>query len=119
MTMPPPTGTREFRNEVVRIAELTVNTVVLEGLTFQNCRLIGPAVVIPLRGGGIVHCTFDAPEGLDAIFWEIPEGRTWVVGGVGLVDCYFSACTFLGIGLAGPPRLREELERNFGRPTEP
>ncbi len=112
MTMPPPTGTREFRNEVVRIAELTVNTVVLEGLTFQNCRIIGPAVLVPLGSGSMQHCGFDVEQGgVDAIFWEIPPDREYVVGAVGLINCHFSSCTFVSIGIAGTPELRQELER--------
>ena len=114
MSLPPPTGNREFRNEIVRIAELTVNTVVLEDLTFQNCRIIGPAVLVPLAGGSIHHCTFDTSEGVDSIFWEIPATRTSVVGAVGLVNCHFSACTFVGIGIAGPRELRERLEADLG-----
>lgn len=111
MTMPPPTGNREFRNEIVRIAELTVNTVVLKGLTFQNCRIIGPAVLVPLGEGSMNHCTFDVEQGgTDAIFWEITPDREYVVGAVALVDCHFSSCTFVSIGLAGPRDLREKLD---------
>ncbi len=73
MSMPPPTGNREFRNEVIRIAKLTVDTVDLEGLTFQNCRIIGPAVLVLQGGATVAQCTFDSPGGVDAILWEIPD----------------------------------------------
>ena len=40
--MPPPTGDGHFRDEVIRLAELTVNTNTIESLQFTNCRIIGP-----------------------------------------------------------------------------
>ena len=109
MSTPPPTGTREFRDQIVQLASLTVNTNVLEGLTFQNCQIIGPTVLVPLGSTAIVHCTYDAPD-IDAIFWEIPEGRTAVVGAIAALDCTFSTCRFFNVGLAGPRQLREMLE---------
>lgn len=33
----------EFSNDVVRLADLTVNTDLLEGLQFENCNILGPA----------------------------------------------------------------------------
>lgn len=92
MAMPPPTGDREFRNQVIRIcAELTVNTPNLEDLTFQNCRIIGPAVLIP-QSSAFVHCGWDGD--LAAIFWEIPPARSYIIGGVGVTGCTFSSCTY-------------------------
>jgi len=110
MSMPPPTADRQFRDEVVRIAQLTVNTVILEGLTFQNCRIIGPAVLVPQGQTSLVHCGFDTPN-VDAVFWDIPPTRSFVVGAIAIVDCTFSSCTFSQIGLGGPPELRQMLEQ--------
>jgi hypothetical protein len=109
MQMPPPTGDKHFRNETLAISSLTVNTAVLEGLTFQNCRLVGPAILIPLGATSFLHCNLGAD--IDAIFWEIPPGRDHVVGAVGVLNCTFSACTLAGIGLAGSAELRQLLER--------
>ena len=108
----PQVGNREFRDEVVRIAELTVTTSVLEGYTFQHCRLIGPAVLLPQGTTNILHSRWDSP-GVGAIFWEIPPERTIIVGAVAVVNCTFSGCTFEAIGLAGPPELRQMMEAAF------
>jgi hypothetical protein len=111
MTMPPPTGNREFRNQVVRIgAELTVNTPNLEDLTFQNCRIIGPAVLVP-QSSDFLHCAWDGE--LDALFWEVPPTRTFIIGGVGVTRCTFSSCTFTMIGLAGTSELRAQMEADL------
>ena len=112
MSRPPLRGDRTFRDEVVRIAELTVNTSLLEDLEFTNCRIIGPAVLALLGGVTIAHCGWDAP-GIDAVFWEVPPERGVVVGAVGVARCTFSNCRFEGVGIAGPRELREQLERAF------
>lgn len=108
----PPTGNSELRNEVVRISELTVNSVTLEGLTFQNCKILGPAVLLLLGRTTLVHSTFDAPNA-EALFWEIPPSRALVVGAVSAVDCTFSACRFEAIGLGGPPEMRAVIQQGF------
>lgn len=104
-----PTGTRQFRNEVVRISELTVTTFVLEGLEFSNCRILGPAVLVSLGNTDMIRCNWDAPD-LESIFWEISPARKAVVGAVAVRDCTFSSCSFSLIGLAGPPEMRAAFE---------
>lgn len=106
MNLPP--ENRQRRNEVIRLAEYTVNTVELRGYEFSNCRILGPAVLIPMNCQ-IVGCTFDTPS-LDAIFWEIPRTRTLIVGAVAAIDCVFSGCTFDQVGVAGPPEMRAQME---------
>lgn len=109
---PPLRGNREIRDEVVRLAELTVNNSTIEGYEFVNCRVIGPAVVALLGDVEIRHCTWDAP-GLDAIFWEVPTHRELVVGVVGLRNCSFINCRLEQIGIAGPPEMRSAIESAF------
>jgi hypothetical protein len=91
------------------ISSLTVNTNILEGLTFQNCKLIGPAILVPLGNTTLAYCNL-GPD-IDAVFWEILPGRHHVVGAIGLLNCTLSACTLVEIGLAGPPELRQALEQ--------
>lgn len=110
MTTPQPlTGNRTFRDEVVRIAELTVTSHEIRGITFVNCHVMGPAVLL-LAGSSLQHCSFDAP--IDAIFWEIPPTREAVVGGVLMENCEFSQCRFTAIGFAGPTELRLAFEQS-------
>jgi hypothetical protein len=107
----PLTGDRKFRNDPVRIADLTVNRTTIEDYEFVNCRILGPAVLI-IRDSTITACSWDAP-GLDSIFWEISPARLQVVGAVGVFRCLFSNCRFEGIGIAGPPEMRAMLEGGF------
>lgn len=112
MSTPPPTGNREISGDVVRLAELTVTTFILDGLTFRNCQIIGPAILVPQGRTGFAHCGWDAPD-LDALFWEIGPNRRAVVGAVVALNCVFSACKFSLVGLAGPTELRRALEDGF------
>jgi len=105
--MQPLTGDRKFRDDIVRIAELTVNTSMLIGYEFTNCRIVGPAVLVPLGNTSLQHIDFNGS--LDAIFWEILPERQEVLGGVGVQDCLFSSCRMDDIGIAGPASLRELL----------
>jgi hypothetical protein len=108
----PLVGGGKFRDEVIRISELTVNTVMIEGYEFSNCRIIGPAILGLIGGVEILHCGWDAP-GIDAFFWEVPPSRGEVVGLVGVRNCVFSNCKFEAIGIAGPPEMRAQLEAAF------
>jgi hypothetical protein len=94
-----------FRNEVVRIADLTVNTNTIEAVEFSNCQIIGPAVLVPQGSSSFISCTW--PGSVEAIFWEIPSERTHVIGAVAAVDCTFSECRFVEVGLAGTGDLRQ------------
>ncbi len=112
MTSAPLRGDRSFRDDIVRIAELTVNTSMLENYEFSNCRIIGPAVLVLLGNVHLLHCGWDAP-GLEAVFWEIAPTREYVVGAVGVANCTFSNCRFEQVGIAGPSELRAQMEQAF------
>jgi len=105
--MQPPTGDRKLRDEVIRIAELTVNSNTMQDLEFINCRIIGPAVLLALGTTSLLHCALGGP--IESLFWEIPPERTHVIGGVAVVNCIFSNCRFEEIGLGGPRSLYDAL----------
>ena len=63
----PMTGNREFRDEVVRVASLTVVDVALDGYTFNNCQILGPAVLALMNDITLNNCIFEAD--INAIFW--------------------------------------------------
>ena len=106
-----PSVSDRFRNEVVRIADLTVNTNTIEAVEFSNCQIIGPAVLVPQGSSSLISCTW--PGSVEAIFWEIPSERTHVIGAVAAVDCTFSECRFVEVGLAGTGDLRQVLDAGF------
>ncbi|MEX2621028.1 MAG: hypothetical protein WD250_12520 [Egibacteraceae bacterium] len=102
---------REWRNEPVRLADLTLNTPLIEGRTFENCQIIGPAIIAPLGTTSIAHCTWDGD--FDALVWPIAEGRDQVVGAIGALDCSFFRCRFVTVGLAVPASAVEQVRAGF------
>src|SRR4051794_34656937 len=100
MVQVPPTPGEAYRNTVIRLPDLFVTTTELGNLTFENCRILGPAVLIP-RNCEFAQCSWEIPS-IEAMYWEIDPRREAVLGAVGLTDCMFSMCTFALIGLAGP-----------------
>jgi hypothetical protein len=113
----PLTGDRTFRNDVVRLADLTVQGITVDGYEFVNCRIMGPAVVV-LQDSSIVSCGWDGPD-VNSIFWEVPDTRPLVIGAIAVINCTFSNCRFEGVGVAGPPQLREQLEQGFSDGPRP
>lgn len=108
----PLTGDRELRNEVVSITSLAVTSPLIQGYTFINCRIVGPAVLAVLSEVSIEHCHFEAD--INSLFWEVdPATRPTVYGAVGIQDVSFSNCTFQAIGFAGPRELRELMDRSL------
>lgn len=89
-------GDRSYRNQVVRLTDLTVTDDVIRGVTFENCTLVGPAVVV-VMGGTLSGCVFEGPT--DALFWPIGT-RRHVIGAVGLSDCTLVGCRFQRIAVA-------------------
>ncbi len=114
--MPTPlTGDRKFRDQLIRVSDITVNTSLLDGHEFSNCRIVGPAVFALLDNVTITGCRWDTSD-LNALFWLVHEDRPMVVGAVGVRNCVFSGCGFEQVGLAGPAELFQILKSGFNSP---
>jgi hypothetical protein len=95
----------------IRIADLTVVDDVIEGVTFENCNIVGPAVIVFLGAVTMRHSGFDGdPEGT---FWDTGE-REHISGAVGLKDCTIVGCRFQRIGVAVRPGEKEHFLQGFG-----
>lgn len=86
-----------YRNQVVRLPDLTVTQDVLSGVTFENCTIIGPAVIALLGGVTLRGCSFDGEA--EAVLWPL-GARQNVLGAIGLLNCVLVGCRFQRIGLA-------------------
>jgi hypothetical protein len=95
------------RNEVIRISDLATTTDIVTDMTFENCVITGPAVVLPLAGTQFISSAFEAPDP-ESMLWEIAPARRYTVGAIGLLNCIFRGCRFTRIGFGGP---REALEQ--------
>ncbi|WP_134774386.1 hypothetical protein [Ornithinimicrobium flavum] len=108
MTLQPP---GEYHRDLIRLADLTLHTDVLENYRFVDCTLVGPAVVVPLNGTEILHCRWDGDLG--AVLWAIDVERPAVIGAIGLSNCQLIGCTLQRVGLAVPASQVDEISRGF------
>ncbi|NWL13335.1 hypothetical protein DM793_18885 [Paenarthrobacter nitroguajacolicus] len=92
--------TKHVSNKVLRIADMTVTSHVIKDYKFEDCLIIGPAVLALTGNSSVLDSSFEGDA--DAILWEIPEGRPQVLGAIQIDDCTFERCRFQLIGFAGP-----------------
>lgn len=105
-------GDRHYRNETLRLTDLAVVQSSIEHVTFETCRLLGPAVLLPLGDTRFDSCRFEAD--FEAILWEIPDDRTVVIGALALVGCSLIGCSLQGLGLAVPRAQVPRARAGFG-----
>lgn len=79
----------------------------IEGRTFDNALILGPAIIAPLERFEMRECTWEGAD-IDSLFIEVSEGRT-LVGVIGLNDVTFTRCRFQNVGVIGPRRTIEFL----------
>lgn len=92
-------GDRTYRNQTVRLADLTVVSDVIQDVTFENCSIIGPAVVV-LQDSTLTNCVFNGTA--EELFWDVGDRRS-VLGVVAMVRCTIVGSSFQRIGFAGTP----------------
>lgn len=90
-----------------RIVDVPRDGLFIRGRTFQDCTIYGPSILYPM-GTSFEHCRFDGE--LDSVFWEIAPSQKSGIGVIGVEDCHFIRCTFVGVGLAGDRLLYEQFK---------
>lgn len=103
---------RTYRNQTVRISELTVISDTIERITFENCQIEGPAILVLLGETTISGNGFDGDW--DSLVWPISTSRQRVIGAVALVDCTVVGCQLRRIGLAVPEDQIKQVRTGFG-----
>ncbi len=109
-------GDRTHWNVLMRISDLTVNSDVIADQVFENCKIVGPALLVPGGPGNEFHgCRWLGEP--DAVMWEIAPERIRVVGAIGLTRCRVYGCTVERIGMEldgeGAGKFRQEVLQKF------
>ncbi len=86
----------------VLIYEVPRQGTVIRHKTFEECDIIGPAILCPLSMQFDL-CLFTYEGNPDAILWKIPEEKS-TAGAILLEGCRFNHCKFIGIGFCGPKK---------------
>lgn len=91
---------RQFKNQVVRLADLIGTDPVLQSIRFENCRLLGPAILTLQENTEMVDSFIHGSW--EHLIWEIPETREAAVGVFILLNCEIVRCELSMIGFAVP-----------------
>ena len=82
---------------------------IIEGRTFTNCRLEGPAVVAILSGVTFQTTDFGYTGGdIGRLVWR-SASATGVVGAIPFRNCVFTGCSFFATGFAGPESFLQQI----------
>lgn len=102
--------TLSLEGATLRVAQLVAWEAppIISGVEFIGCTLHGPAVLAILERNEISYSNFQGA--MDALLWEVPAGKT-VIGAIGLRDCRFVRCVFVGLGWAGTPETMAAMRR--------
>lgn len=86
-----------------RISELADSNHVIEGRTFEDCYIYGPAVLFAHDNVDLQHSSFEGSK--DEVFIPTIGGRTGPGSGViVLKDCKFRRCHFIGVSFVANPQ---------------
>lgn len=92
---------------LVRIADEARADWIVEGRVFEDCIILGPAVLLPF---GVNEITGGLIEGdPEAIFWESDQPGRGLTGAVVIKNCTFKNCRFVRIGFVGESGSLEKL----------
>lgn len=103
---------RVLKRMTVRLSDLPLENFILRDYLFEQCSMIGPAVLVPLEGVELTGSTFDAPS-MDALIWRMADDRQPIVGAIGLVRVAFRDCQFQAVGLGVPDAQYEDVARGL------
>ena len=84
---------------------------IIQGRSFIDCRLRGPAVILPLSGCSFDACNMGGSDNDIRNLMLSPLGSTKVTGVIAFRDCKFLRCDFISIGFTGGPEFLDELSK--------
>jgi hypothetical protein len=94
---------RVYRDKPLRLTDLVERGKSrLFDVEADRCQILGPAVILLGDDIRMSGNTWDhAGGGIDALIWDVPDGRTVALGGLRLERCTFTNCRFVNVGIAG------------------
>ncbi|WP_312685095.1 hypothetical protein [Brevundimonas nasdae] len=98
------------------IAEaMNAGTNVIEGKTFIDCRMEGPAVILPVNGCEFDSCDMGNSGGDPRNLFLSPMGAQKVVGAIAFKNCVFRRCSFFYVGMTGVPSFLAEFAEELAQ----
>ncbi len=102
-----------FDKEAVWLPSLAVQhwnagEMFIDGKTFTDCVLEGPAVVAVMNGTVFESCAMGTTSDVRSLLYR-PVSQTKMAGVIGMSNCRFVRCRFVQVGFTGSDDLIEQL----------
>lgn len=102
-----------FEKEAVWLPSLSVHHLnagqtVIDGKTFTDCVIEGPAVMAVMNGTTFGGCNMGVAKNPRTLLFK-PLGEV-MAGVIGMSNCRFVNCRFVQIAFTGPDSVLEEME---------
>ena len=88
---------------------LATREMVVRNLTFTQCIVEGPAVMLVVGGCQFEACDFGNPSGDIRNLVLRPASPSAVIGVIPVQDCTFRNCQFVGIGYTGGDHFLDQI----------
>lgn len=102
--------------ERLRLVDFVDDEFVIDGETFEDVTLVGPAVLAPLDDVTIqdseIGMPTRSPDFVDAVLWEVRDGSV-LVGVIGVTNTTFSRVRFEYVAFVGTADMIAEMKRDL------
>lgn len=103
-----------FEKEAVWLPSLAVQhwnagQMAIDGKTFTDCVIEGPAVVAVMTGTMFDNCAMGTTSDVRNLLYR-PLSTTRLAGVIGMSNCRFVRCRFVQVGFTGSDDLLEQLQ---------
>lgn len=95
--------------EVFRANLERTGDIVIRDVTFKNCHIEGPAVLLPLNGNHFNDCNFGISHGDMRTLIMHPAAPDKVTGAIPMLGCTFQSVDFFSIGFTGAKNFLDSL----------
>ena len=108
-----------YEREQIWLPQLIAQTIragqgLIEGKTFIDCRLEGPAVIMPVGACEFDACDMGYSGGDVRNLMLAPVGAEKVIGAIAFRDCTFRRCKFFAVGFTGSPTFLKNFHAVVG-----
>jgi hypothetical protein len=103
-----------FEKEAVWLPSLAVQhwnagQMAIEGKTFTDCVIEGPAVMAVMNGTVFDNCAMGTTSDVRSLLYR-PVSTNKLAGVIGMSNCRFVRCRFVQIGFTGSDELLEDMQ---------
>lgn len=106
---------KTYQNETVYLPDLVKSVGPVITATFENCHLLGPAIVVLLSDTSVEGVSFGVENSdPETILWEVPE-NSFKIGAIGFQDCRIMGGRTEAVGFAGTKDALDKFRNSVRR----